>query len=246
MEQLSNVLLRSHTILTLFDKDRFQIHYYDRSAIVLSSIVSLSTPEGQALFILMLMGLRRLTSEDFGLRDVLTDSGKFYKELITSRKITQGSSKELAQDVPRHEAPIDSETYTLQEILFRQPGIVGRTTCVVAAEDSKGKEVVVKISCPVDRRQSEVDLIARARTHAEGDEGHKWALKHLPRVFASVDFPLASVQRRICEFINSTETQWVGGKTLFYESRILRITVFEKLRPLLEAPQSFGTSSDFL
>ncbi|KAF9025735.1 hypothetical protein BDZ89DRAFT_67949 [Hymenopellis radicata] len=167
MEQLSNILLRSHAILTLFDKDRFQIHYYDRSAIALSSIVNLSTPEGQELFIIMLMGLRRLTSEGLGLRKVLGESEKFYTELgYFKSQISEGLSKDWRRMFHGMKLCVGDKTYTLQEILFRQPGIVGRTTCVVAATDGQGTEVVVKISCPVERRQSEVDLIVRAgNTH---------------------------------------------------------------------------------
>ncbi|KAF9001241.1 hypothetical protein BDZ89DRAFT_1081995 [Hymenopellis radicata] len=231
MELLSNIFLRSHAILTLFDSDGFQIHYYDRSVIAVSSVVSLSSREGQEQFILMLMGLRRLN----GLRlpNVLHESQKFYMEFIG--QISECSSKEWCRMFHGMTLRLGGETYTLQEILFRQPGVVGRATCVVAAKDSHGTEVVVKISCPIEGQTSEVDLIEHARAYASRDDGHKWVLKHLPKVFASVDIAPdpRSAQRRLCEFLNNQDTKWAGKQKLVYEIRILCITVVEKLHPLL-------------
>ncbi|KAF8870808.1 hypothetical protein CPB85DRAFT_1353643 [Mucidula mucida] len=231
--ELSKTLLRSHVILTLFDHDSFQMHYYDRGVIAVSSAVSLSSCEGQELFILMLMGLRRLTSKGLGQWNVLDESQKFDLEL--SGNILEDSSKERRRIFHGMTLRVGAETYTLQEILFRQPEIVGPATCVVAAKDRNGNEVVLKISCPVEGQQSEVDLIEQARAYASHDDGHKWVLMHLPRVIASVDIAPdpESAYHRLCEFLNNKDTKWAGKRKLSYESRVLRITVVEKLHTLL-------------
>ncbi|KAF9044515.1 hypothetical protein BDZ89DRAFT_190077 [Hymenopellis radicata] len=85
MEHLSDVILRSHTILTIFDRDRFQFEYFDRSVIAVSSAVDLSTEEGQTLFILMVYSLRRLSPEDLGLRNVVQDAWNLCTESASNR-----------------------------------------------------------------------------------------------------------------------------------------------------------------
>ncbi|KAF8904027.1 hypothetical protein CPB85DRAFT_1318734, partial [Mucidula mucida] len=207
--ELSKTLLCSHVILALFNHDSFQMHYYDRGVITVSSAVSLSSCEGQELFILMLMGLCCLTSKGLGQWNVLDESQKFYLKLRGN--ILEDSSKE-------HRRIFHGTTL--------RPEIIGCATCVVAAKDRNGKEVVLKISCPVEGQQSEVDLIEQARAYASHDDGHKWVLMHLPRVMASVDIAPDPESA-------PTDTKWAGKRKLSYESRALCIIVVEKLHTLL-------------
>ncbi|KAK0448041.1 hypothetical protein EV421DRAFT_109945 [Armillaria borealis] len=53
---LSNAGLRSHALVTLIDRDRIQLSYYDRSAIIVSQAIDLGNEDDEILFIAMLIG----------------------------------------------------------------------------------------------------------------------------------------------------------------------------------------------
>ncbi|KAF8904622.1 hypothetical protein CPB85DRAFT_1316785 [Mucidula mucida] len=217
MEHLSNVILRSHSILTLFDRDRFQLEYFDRSVIAVSTAVDLSTEAGQTLFILMVYGLRRLSPEDLGLRTVVKDSLK----LCTDYESTAKRLEEKASGIGANNVE-----YTLKDIVFRQPGLIGRSTCVVAARRSTDdKHFVVKFSCPARTRATEMELIQKARVCAESDEEHAWVLSHLLNMIAK-----GSVQARMRDFLDNAV--YADEKKYYYEDRCLRICVSEELFPI--------------
>ncbi|KAF9004879.1 hypothetical protein BDZ89DRAFT_1026157 [Hymenopellis radicata] len=233
MEHLSDVILHSHSILALFDRDRFQFEYFDRSVIAVSSDVDLSTEEGQTLFILMVYGLRRLSPEDLGLRNVVQlDAWNLCTESASNHAVENGSRdwRRLFYD---RQMKIDNETYTLKEIVFREPGLIGRSTCVVGSiRSSDEKRFVIKISCPTATRVPETKLIQRARNYAEADQKHAWVLNHLPNMIASKDVTIdeKSVQGRMRDFLNTAE--YADGKKYCYEDRCLRICVSEELVPI--------------
>ncbi|KAF8906633.1 hypothetical protein CPB85DRAFT_1456586 [Mucidula mucida] len=260
MEHLSNAILRSHSILTLFDKDRFQFEYFDRSVIAVSSAVELLEEEGQRLFILMVYGLRRLSPEDLGLREVVQDSLKFCTNYKSASKHVKGktipSQNGPGKTGPRdwrkmfynREITIQDDVYTLKEIVFRQPGLIGRTTCVIAAtkNGSDNERFVVKISYPTTTRVPEMELIRRARMHAESDEKHAWVLNHLPNMTASMDIEIGknTVQARMRDFLKSAE--YANEKTYFYEDRCLRICVSEELHAITSLTSSRKIGQVFL
>ncbi|KAF9020184.1 hypothetical protein BDZ89DRAFT_279062 [Hymenopellis radicata] len=234
MEHLSNVILRSHSILTLFDKDRFQLEYFDRSVIAVSTAVDLSTENGPTLFILMVYGLRSLSPEDLGLRNVVPDSLKVCTDYKSASKhMVKNGSRDWRRLFYNRKIEIENVQYTLKEIVFRQPGLIGRTTCVVAAiRRSDKKRFVVKFSCPTTTRVPEMRLIQTARNYAEADEKHAWVLNHLPDMIASrdVDIDVNSVQARMRDFLNKAE--YADGKKYYYENRCLRICVSEELHAI--------------
>ncbi|KAF9023129.1 hypothetical protein BDZ89DRAFT_1162891 [Hymenopellis radicata] len=245
MEHLSDVILRSHSILTLFDRDQVQFEYFDRSVIAVSSAVDLSTEEGQTLFILMLYGLRRLSPEDLGLRNV-QDAWNLCTESASKHVVENGSGdwRRLFYD---RRMEIENETYTLKEIVFREPGLIGRSTCVVGSiRSSDEKRFVVKISCPTATRVPETKLIQRARNYAEADEKHAWVLNHLPNMIASKDVMIdeKSVQGRMRDFLSRAD--YADGKTYNYEDRCLRLCVSEELHAITSLTSQHKIAQVFL
>ncbi|KAF9460363.1 hypothetical protein BDZ94DRAFT_1324181 [Collybia nuda] len=80
MEMLEFSVLRSHALVTLVDRDRMQLVYADRSAIVTSSIIDLRTNNGLDQFLAMLIAFHRLSPKQWGFLSLvenpfLTNSG---------------------------------------------------------------------------------------------------------------------------------------------------------------------------
>ncbi|KAG7447144.1 uncharacterized protein BT62DRAFT_844081, partial [Guyanagaster necrorhizus] len=130
---------------------------------------------------------------------------------------------------------------TLGRVLSRQPGIVGRNTCVVGAtsehDEWKGKELVVKVSWPATSRKSETEFVITAREKARSmPEGKRpdWALDHLPDILLSQDFNHGadSTQANLVAFF--AKAMFAEAEKFEYEKRICRITVQERLYPLEE------------
>ncbi|KAG7447164.1 uncharacterized protein BT62DRAFT_893017 [Guyanagaster necrorhizus] len=130
---------------------------------------------------------------------------------------------------------------TLGRVLSRQPGIVGRNTCVVEAtsehDEWKGKELVVKVSWPATSRKSETEFVITAREKARSmPEGKRpdWALDHLPDILLSQDFDHGadSTQANLVAFF--AKAMFAEAEKFEYEKRVCRITVQERLYPLEE------------
>ncbi|KAF5365887.1 hypothetical protein D9757_011030 [Collybiopsis confluens] len=136
------------------------------------------------------------------------------------------------------------------QVIFRSDGLIegiGRGTTVlevkcigeevvetaqrttVAPEESwKGQDLILKVSFPPSERTKESVLIDTARAQAETYNAH-WALRHLPRVVASVD-SLDWESNDPSENTLQKRLKSQFGDT--YEMRSLRATVLEKLEPL--------------
>ncbi|KAF9459058.1 hypothetical protein BDZ94DRAFT_1312772 [Collybia nuda] len=67
MEMLEFSALRSHALITLIERDRLQLVYADRSAIVTSSIIDLRTNDGLDKFLAMLTAFHKLSPKQWGL-----------------------------------------------------------------------------------------------------------------------------------------------------------------------------------
>ncbi|KAF5381167.1 hypothetical protein D9757_009422 [Collybiopsis confluens] len=101
-------------------------------------------------------------------------------------------------------------------------------TALAPKESWKGGHLILKLSFPLSKRTKESMLIDTARAHAETHNA-KWALRHLPRVVASVDSlnwegndpNQNTLQKRLKSHFGDA-----------YEMRSLRATVLEKLEPL--------------
>ncbi|KAK0231483.1 hypothetical protein IW262DRAFT_1292362 [Armillaria fumosa] len=234
---LSNAGLRSHALVTLIDRDRIQLSYYDRSAIIVSQAIDLANEDDEILFIAMLIGCHRLTPKQRGiLHDIIkdpyiTDFNRFNAVSNDPTLLFSGLEMTLKKD----NKPI---TLILGTIVYRQRGLFGRDTCVVHATctEWEGKKLVVKISWPSALRKSEKTLldiaIAKANEMAKPGETH-WVLNHLPNILHEQDFKFDdddSVQKIIAEMVNGG--QYVGGRDGVYERRVLRIAVLEELSPI--------------
>ncbi|KAK0490358.1 hypothetical protein IW261DRAFT_1387679 [Armillaria novae-zelandiae] len=231
---LSNAGLRSHALMTLIDRDRIQLSYYDRSAIIVSQAIDLEKGADSVLFIAMLIGFHRLTLTQRGILDdiikdpYITDFGRLNMVSKDPKLLFFGLEMMLDEDIK----------LVLGTIMYRQRGIFGRDTCVVQATCTKwgDKKLVVKISWPSASRKSEKELlniaIAKANGMAEEGKTH-WILNHLPNILHEQDFKFdeaGSVQKLIADMV--TEGQYVGGRDGVYERRVLRITVLEELIPI--------------
>ncbi|KAK0479954.1 hypothetical protein EDD18DRAFT_1206454 [Armillaria luteobubalina] len=234
---LSNAGLRSHALVTLIDRDRIQLSYYDRSAIIVSQAIDLADKDDEIRFIAMLIGCHRLTPKQRGvLHDIikdpyLTDFNRFNAVSEDPALLFSGLEMTLKKD----DRPI---TLILGTIVYRQRGLFGRDTCVIHATctEWEGKKLVVKISWPSASRKSEKTLldiaITKAKEMAKPGEAH-WVLNHLPNILHEQDFKFDdddSVQKLISETV--TGGQYVGGRDGAYEERLLRITVLEELSPI--------------
>ncbi|SJL08495.1 uncharacterized protein ARMOST_11859 [Armillaria ostoyae] len=114
----------------------------------------------------------------------------------------------------------------------RQPVIVGRNTCVVAAT-SEGKELIVKISWPTASLRSEAKLVTKTREKTRIIvQGRK--LDHFPDIPISqgFDYDANSTQANLMNIFNRASA--VDEEKPEYERRVCRMMVQERLYPLEE------------
>ncbi|KAK0452052.1 uncharacterized protein EV420DRAFT_704485 [Desarmillaria tabescens] len=243
LQILSNAGLRSHAIITLIDRDRMQLSYYDRSIIIVSQAIDLANEDDKTLFIAMLIGSHRLTLKQRGILHhiiedpYITDFDRFNDNSKDPTMLFSG----LIMHLQREGEPIK---LTLGKTVYRQRGLVGRDTFVVHATCAAwpGRKLVVKISWPSATRMSEKVLldIAKAKAAELAGEGKKhWVLDHLPDILHEQDFEFdeESAQKLIARMMKGKFV----GKEGTYEERVLRITVLEELLPIT----SLGKDSDY-
>ena len=119
----------------------------------------------------------------------------------------------------------------LEDIISRDPAMVGRSTLVLNATSQKwpGVPLVVKISWPTSGRVSETEFLWVANAMAEGENA--WAADHLPRVYYAEDVvsDASSTLGSIASLFDNAE--FVNGNYV-YERRTLRIIIQERLEPL--------------
>ncbi len=238
MQILSSAGLRSHALVTLIDRDRLQLKYYDRSSIVVSQAIDIADEEERRSFVAMLIGCHRLSLRQRGiLHEILEDP-----YIKSFGKMKEKNSVNLFKGLKMKLQSADGEeiVLTLGDIIHRQRGLIGRNTCVVlASSPAWGKrELVVKISWPGVYRDSEKKLMDAARAKAKEMTGKRekhWVLDHLPEILHSQDFRFDkedSPQKRLMELL--IEAEYADEKTFIYEKRLLRITVSERLFPITD------------
>ncbi|KAG7446129.1 uncharacterized protein BT62DRAFT_1076518 [Guyanagaster necrorhizus] len=235
LQILSNAGLRSHALVTLIDCDRVQLSYYDRSAIIVSQAIDLGEKDDEMLFIAMLIGCHRLTLKQRGILHhiiedpYITNFNRFNTVSNDPKKLFSG----LLTTLQRNGKTIE---VNLGRTIYRQRGLIGRDSCVVAATCNEwpGMKLVVKISWPSTSRKSEKALVDKAKAEADkkaGDGKRHWVLDHLPNILHEQDFPFDddSAQKMIAEVLHDGE--FIGGEGT-YEDRVLRISVMEELFPI--------------
>ncbi|KAK0204451.1 hypothetical protein DFS33DRAFT_1259375 [Desarmillaria ectypa] len=236
MEVLSSAGFRTHSIGALIGGTLLQMHYYDRSSVIISQEIDMDNDPDS--FIAVLIGLHRLTLEKHGVHSIvedpiLSDYAEYTQEhrndtatLFEGRKLTV------------KKADGNPVVLTLGKIIFRQPGIIGRDTCVVEAtaedcEEWKGMETVVKISWQAKSRPSETDFMNDVKNAVDklskDGTSHHWVSDHLPNILLSQDFEMAedSPQARLKKYFDSAS--YADGDSFEYEERVCRIMVLERL-----------------
>ncbi|KAF9464594.1 hypothetical protein BDZ94DRAFT_1256112 [Collybia nuda] len=267
MEMLELSILRSHAYLALVDRDHLQLMYADRSAIVTTGIIDLTTTEGEAMFLAMQIAFHRFTPEQWGFLPLVNNafslepSGDIaYHRDKDSSTVKRDCLKNLTLSLQKKSRKIPLRL-TLQEILYHQPGIIGRGTCVIGAscEDVKEWEkweLAVKVSWPSKTRRSlrkcgnfdEAEAISEeAKDLVEESKTH-WALNHLPNILYSEDFDLDSEkkpmpQEKLALFLATADI--ING-AFKYEPRVLRVSVQEKLHRFTTLPTLLDYAQAFL
>ncbi|KAK0478857.1 hypothetical protein IW261DRAFT_1481272 [Armillaria novae-zelandiae] len=235
---------------------RIQLLYYDRSIIMVCKPIemfkrrkNITLSQITDEFGALLIGLSRLTPTQRGIQEQfcvdrpLIENYETYMtrcakdgETFDQRDVFKGVLLKLKTGKGDEVVEV-----TLGRIISRQPAIIGRHTCVVEATSDykgwKGKELVIKISWPAVERESEADLVKRAREMARTMETGKkpdWALDHLPDILLCQDFGCdeKSTQANITAFCK--EAECAENMKIEYEQRVCRITVQERLYPLQE------------
>lgn len=239
---LSYAGLRTHVIGCLIGNDQVQCMYYDRSAIVVSTPISIS--ENTNLFCAMIVAIHRLTLPQRGVMEGLME-GRFlknYNEYTTSMDddpttLFFDGKLRLRRGVQGKKQIV----LKLGRVLLRQPGLIGRGTCVIEAtsdhEDWKGLQLVVKISWPSVDRTSEVEFVNDILATADklGAEA-KWVKDHLPNILYAEDFAPGknSPAHKLSEYFKNEAKLAPDTPGFNYEKRVCRITVHERLHRLSE------------
>ncbi|KAF9459038.1 hypothetical protein BDZ94DRAFT_1063880 [Collybia nuda] len=156
MEMLEFSALRSHALITLIERDRLQLVYADRSVIVTSSIINLRTNDGLDKFLAMLIAFHRLSPKQWGLLSLIENPSltKLNSSKILSNSTTEDEKHEWLHGSTmrlQREGTEPDIRLKLGDVLYHQPGIIGRGTCVIEARcDSEwtNQELVVKVSWP--------------------------------------------------------------------------------------------------
>ncbi|KAF8873552.1 hypothetical protein CPB85DRAFT_585060 [Mucidula mucida] len=116
---------------------------------------------------------------------------------------------------------------------MRQPGIIGRNTCVVegTSDEWPGMDLVVKISWPPSSRVSENTFVEQIKAAVEAQEDAAWVLDHIPTILHSQDFHLQpdSPGSKLREYLSGPDVKFVDDKAFYYEHRVCRVSVHERL-----------------
>ncbi|KAK0239568.1 hypothetical protein EDD85DRAFT_880871 [Armillaria nabsnona] len=259
LEMLSSAGFRTHCISALIASKQMQPLYYDRSSIIVCKDFHIVDNSGDVtdFFIGTIIGFSKLTERQRGIQRSLCDDSSMVEKYQTHTTRCRDDPKTVFQGVKLNLTVSEVETkvaLTLGRIVSRQPGIVGRDTCVVEATTSeyepwKEKELVVKISWPASTRISEVEFVTKARKMAQempqspidGCQSD-WALDHLPDIVHSQDFgyDADSPQATLRELF--LIAKWANDQTFLHKDRVCRVTVQERLHRLeeLKTPREYA------
>ena len=224
-------LLRSHATNSLVDRDRLQLYYSDHSVILVSSAINFSKDDGLDKFIANIIAFHCLSFEENGILDTLTSKNI---NLICNPNIPKDDRVVQHGNELRFsgEKPGDCFTVVLDDVISRDPAIIGRSTAVLNATCSKWEdtELVIKVSWPSSGRVSETEFLRKAIDEAEKTDG-KWATKHLPNILYSkgVVFDQDSTLDSVARLFENAKFESGDYK---YERRTLRVIIQERLTPL--------------
>jgi hypothetical protein len=226
------------------------IYHANRSVILVSSAINFMKEEleGKDEFIATVIAFHCLSLEENGIIGSQIpglDNAKPVKrnKLGKVQLVQDGNNLHFARGAEDEELRV-----TLEDVVSREPAMVGRSTMVLNAtvqrEGPRKTLSVVKVSWPTSGRVSETAFLEKACGAAVGE--HPWAANHLPQVYRAEDVipssgsTLESVHRRTWR--RRTDSQ----QSFVYERRVLRIIVQERLVPLRYLPSVREVGQIFL
>ncbi|KAK0211222.1 hypothetical protein DFS33DRAFT_1450914 [Desarmillaria ectypa] len=246
LEMLSSAGFRTHCIGALIASKQMQPLYYDRSSIVVCKDFHIVNGSGDTTDFVIgtIIGFSKLTERQRGIQRSLYDDSAMIKDYKTYITRCGGDSKTLFQGVKLNLTVSEDGTkvvLTLGRIISRQPGIIGRDTCVVEATASeyepwKEKKLAVKIRWPAATRISEAEFVTKARKMArempqslvDGAQSD-WALDHLPDIIHSQDFGFDTDSPQVALRELFLTAKWANDQTFLHKDRVCRVTVQERL-----------------
>ena len=205
------------------------VWYYDRQGCIQSEGINFFNDLPS--FLVLLYALQRLELEQWGLNPSLDDRvrrahfGTFDRNY--AREIVEPNSTLKTAD--------GKEFELTRQVFHSNLGIIGRGTVAVRATLKGGppdKIYAVKISWPEESRPNEAEIL-RAAMEKAGDD--RDITDHIPRVFATQDFPFRTGTVRTA--LGFSERQ--DGHP---DSRVMRVIVFPYLRPITSFPKRFTFS----
>ncbi|KAF9506319.1 hypothetical protein BS47DRAFT_1489425 [Hydnum rufescens UP504] len=243
---------RGHVVHGMIQGSMLELWYYDRVGAVRSEAVDFA--KNLVLLAQFLMAIAHLSETGWGIHPRITyprltplsRSPSLHPKSPTpystddkgpsldtgSHSSVHGSSYESTPESPLDcNEPFHGATITIQGrefvlgvCLVRQYALTGRGTCVI---DADGGRMVVKLSWPDKSRTPEYEFLERAYTNAkEYSDGKYDNMKnHLPVLEAKEDFGEWGPRSRIFARRSTLDPSGMG-------SRILRVTVYQKLEPM--------------
>ncbi len=178
LDVLSSAGFRSHCFGFLVGINELQILYYDRSVIAVSQpfpMVDLKTTDyvqcvDERRFVALLICLHRATLAQRGIMenlmpDPFLEMYQNYTDDMVKDPKTLFVGKQIKLQVGGKAVLV-----TLGRIVMRQPGIIGRNTCVVegTSDEWPDMDLVVKISWPASSRVPENTFVDAIKEAAEG------------------------------------------------------------------------------
>lgn len=227
LELLSHGELATHRFGFLVIDGKIQIHYYDRSAPFMSTVVDfVKNPTFLvALLDCMVSGKR----EDWG----------FIPRIIPPPTVVHPSKSGPAKLSYLANSTFkcsNGATLTFGKIIFRQHALIGRGTCIVKATSNHpawvGKSIIVKITFTPDKRLPEGEILNKIMKHAKGPNDRA-RLNHLPEVlhYEGILPGNSSAQTRLAEYFQK-EHRTKNGKAYDYEMRNIQLLVMTELFPI--------------
>ncbi|KAJ6459432.1 hypothetical protein C8R47DRAFT_1226573 [Mycena vitilis] len=229
LELLSNGGLRSHVIAALVSRNSLELLYYDRS-IVLKSKPLRFTKDART-FVAVLAGFAGLSLPQWGHPKLLAAP----KQLAKAPESTDLPFPNSYRDMyGGYTLELTGWKLTLQDVIFRAHGIIGRGPVVVRAKVEScppseslpvGTIVVVKWSWIAKTRTPEAHIIKTATDHAIA-HNRLDMLNHLPHVYHDEELDHLTPA---CQTFLSAHLKEAG---IGYEDRVLRIIVLRELQPI--------------
>ncbi|KAG8912540.1 hypothetical protein FRC01_005047, partial [Tulasnella sp. 417] len=227
METFAAVGDRTHVFALFVNHPNVTLWYFDRCGAVCASPINISTPESFVLFLKFLSALVYIQDDLLGFNPFFSHSS------TTAPAGTRAKLFGLTLTLPDS----NNTTLTLQDVLDRRRGLVGRATLVCKAElrEIRGEgeqaphsEVVIKSSWQHLTRTPEWDILHMLHQDGQARDHIVWCFRGWEQTGATV----------------SSQRAMFGEPTpSVVDDRTLRHTVLEYLNPITKLSQPFHIPS---